>query len=39
MSEKKKPGLAFKITKGLILNIVITAAVMGAGHAIFYTLG
>lgn len=39
MSKKKKPGLSLKISKGLILNIVITAAVIGAGHAIFYTLG
>ncbi len=39
MSEEKKPGLAFKITKGLILNIVITAVIIGAGHTIFYTLG
>jgi hypothetical protein len=39
MSEKKKPGLALKISKGLILNIAITAAIIGAGHAIFYTLG
>lgn len=39
MSEKKIPGLAVKISKGLILNVVITAAVIGAGHAIFYTFG
>lgn len=37
--DQKKPGLAFKITKGLILNIVISAAIIAAGHAIFYTFG
>ncbi len=39
MSKKNKPGLVLKISKGLILNIVITVLIMVAGHAIFYTLG
>jgi hypothetical protein len=39
MTEKQISGLAVKISKGLLLNIVITAAVIGAGHAIFYTFG
>ncbi|BFM16737.1 hypothetical protein R50073_29200 [Maricurvus nonylphenolicus] len=39
MSESAKSGFAGKATKGFVLNIVITAAIMGLGHLIFYTFG
>jgi len=36
MTNSKSYGIALKFIKGLTISLVISAAIIGAGHTIFY---
>ena len=39
MTNSKSYGIALKFIKGLTISLVTSAAIIGAGHTIFYIFG